>query len=74
MPFCMNGNNVTYFDSFGAKYIQKQINKHIDYKNIATHIYRIQATEPIMCRYFCIGFIDLCKKVKVCQIMPIIFF
>ena len=64
MSFYMNGNNVTYFDSFGVEYIQKRINKRTGYKNIATHIYRIQAAEPIMCRYFCIGFIDFMQKGK----------
>ena len=27
-------------------------------KNIITNIFRIQAYDSIMCRYFCIGFID----------------
>ena len=33
-------------------------------KNITTNIYRIQTCDPIMCRYFCIGFIDFILKGK----------
>ena len=50
---CWNG---TYFDSFGAEHVPKQIKKFIGNKNIS--IYRIQAFNLIMCGYFCIGFID----------------
>ena len=53
----MNGDNVTYFDSFRVKYIAKQIKKFIGNKNI-TNICRIQSTGSIMCGYFCIGCID----------------
>ena len=44
-----NNDDVTYFDSFGVEYIPK---------DIKTNIFRIQACNSIMCRYFCIGFID----------------
>ena len=62
----MNNNNVTYFDSFGEKHIPKEIKVFIyrplssasQNKNIKKNIFRIQAYESIMCRYFCIGFID----------------
>ena len=60
----MNGDNVTYFDSFRVEYIPKEIKKFIGNKNIATNIYRIQANDPIMCEYFCIGFIDLMLEGK----------
>ena len=49
----LNGNNTIYFDSFGAKYILKDNN----IKNI-TNIYRIQAHDLIICRYFCIKCTD----------------
>ena len=51
MALYINSNNddVTYFDSFGVEYIPK---------DIKTNIFRIQACNSIMCRYFCIGFID----------------
>ena len=54
----MNDNNVTYFDSFGVKYIPKEIKKLIGNKNIITNIHRIQACNSTMCGYFCIEFID----------------
>ena len=62
----MNNNNVTYFDSFGEEHIPKEIKVFIyrplssasQNKNIKKNIFRIQAYESIMCRYFCIGFID----------------
>ena len=55
-------NNVTY--SFGVEHIPKQIRKFIDNKNIITNIYRIQAYDSIMCRYFCIAFIYFMLKGK----------
>ena len=50
---------IIYFDSFGVEHIPKEIIKFIgNNKKIATNIYRIQAYDSIMCRYFCIGFIN----------------
>ena len=60
----VNGNNVTYFDSFEVDHIPKKIKKLIDSKNITQKIYRIQANDLIMCRCFCIGFIDFMLKGK----------
>ena len=51
-------NDVTYFDSFWVEHIPKEIKTFIGNKNIKTNIFRIQAYDSIMCRYFCIGFID----------------
>ena len=48
-------NNITYFDSFGVEHITKEITKFIGNKKITTNIYRIQAYNSIMCRYFCTG-------------------
>ena len=59
----VNDNNVTYFDSFGVEY-PKEIKKFIGNKNILTNIFRIQAYDSIMCRYFWIGFIDFLLKSK----------
>ena len=59
----MNGNSVTYFDSFGVEYIPEEIKRFISNKNI-TNIFRMQAYDSIMCRYFCIGFIDFLFKGK----------
>ena len=60
----MNGNNVTYFDSFGVEHTPKEIKKFISSKNIKTNIYRIQANYFIICGYFCIGFIYFMIKNK----------
>ena len=54
----MQNNNVTYFDSFGVKHILKEIKTFINNKNIKTNIFRIQEYDSIICRYFCIRFID----------------
>ena len=60
----VNNNDVTCFDSFGVEHIPKKIKKFISNKKIKTNIFRIQAYDSIMCRYFCIGFISLCLMVK----------
>ena len=60
----VNDNNLTYLDSFEVEYIPKEISKRIRNKNIITNIYRIQEYDSVMCKYFCIGFIDLTLKDK----------
>ena len=60
----MNVDDVTYFDSFRAEYIPKEIKQFISNKYIKTNIYRIQANDSIMYDYFCIGFIDFMLKGK----------
>ena len=54
----MNGNAVTYFDSFGVEHISKEIKKFIIGSTITTNIFRMQAYGSLMRRYFCIGFIN----------------
>ena len=54
----VNNKTVAYFDSFGVEYIPKETKKFINNKNIIANIFRIQACDSIMCRYFCIGFIN----------------
>ena len=58
VALCVNNNDVTYFDSFCVEHIPKEIEEFIDNKNIKTNIFRIQAYDSTVCRYFCIGFID----------------
>ena len=60
----MNAENVTYFNSFGIQHIPKEIRKFIGNTIVQTNIYRIQAYNSIMCRYFCIGFFDFMLKGK----------
>ena len=47
----VNGDNVTYFHSFGVEYIPKEIKKFIGSTNI-TNVYRIQAYDSMTCGYF----------------------
>ena len=55
----VHNTDVTYFDSFGGEHIPKKIQAFIDRSlSITTNIFRIQAYNLMMCRYFCIGFID----------------
>ena len=44
----VNGNNITYFDSFGVEHIPKEIKKFIGNKNIKANINRMQASDSIM--------------------------
>ena len=53
-----SNNNVAYFDSFRVEYILKEVKTFINKSTIVTNIFRIQAYDSIMCRYFCIGFIN----------------
>ena len=61
-----------YLDSFDVEHIPKEINKFInnDTKKssslecIKSDIFRIQAYDSIMCRYFCIEFINYMFKGK----------
>ena len=77
----INNNDVTYFDSFGVEHIPKEINAFINRpsssalhnKNIIANIFRIQAYDSIMCRYFCIGFIDFILKGKTLTEYPNLF-
>ena len=59
-----NANNIVYFDSFGVEHISKEIKIFIRNKNIITNIYRIQAYDSIMCKYFWIVFNDSMLKCK----------
>ena len=60
----VNDNKVIYSDNFGVQHIPKEIKKFTRNKNIIIYIYFIQAYNPIMCGYFCIGFIDFMLKGK----------
>ena len=44
--------------------ILKEIEKFIDKSTVVTNIFRIQADNSVMCRYFCIGFIDFMLENK----------
>ena len=58
----VNGDNVTYFESFGIEHIPEEIKKFISNKNVKTNICRIQANHSITCGYFCVAFINFMLK------------
>ena len=60
----VNGNSVTYFDSFGVENFPEEIKIFIGSKSIIANIFRMQAYYLLMCGYFFIGFIDFMFKVK----------
>ena len=47
-----------YFDSFGIKYIPQELLNKIKDKSITRNILRIQFQDSIMCRFYCIAFIE----------------
>ena len=57
-------NNVTYFDSFGVEHISEKIKTSVNRSTITTNIYRIQAYDSIICKYFSIGFTGFILKNK----------
>ena len=60
----VKANKVICFDSFGIEYIPEENNKFIGNKKIKANIFRIQAYDSTMCRYFCIEFINYMLKGK----------
>ena len=54
----VHNNDVNYIDSFRVEHVPQEIRIFINNKNIKTNIFRIQACDSIICRYFSIGFID----------------
>ena len=58
----VNTKTMTYFDSFEVEHIPKEIKNFINNKNIIANIFRIQASDSVMCRYIYIGFIDFTFK------------
>ena len=49
-------SEMVYFDNFD---VPEKNKKFIDYKNIKANIFRVQASNSLMCGYFYIRFIDL---------------
>ena len=47
-----------YFDSFGVDYVPKEIKEFVENKHIKANIFRVHASNSVMCGYFYIGFID----------------
>ena len=57
-------NNVTYFESFRVKHVQKEIKNLIGNKSIQANNFRMQVYDSVMCVYSCIRFIDFILEDK----------
>ena len=55
--FC-NRSEIVYFNIFGVEHVPEEIKKFVWNKNIIANIFRVQTNNSVMCRYFCIGFVD----------------
>ena len=62
----VKNNEAIYFDSFGIEHINipNETNKFIGNKNIKSNIFRLQAYDSIMCRYYFIECINYMRKGK----------
>ena len=47
-----------YFDSFGIEYILQEVLGKIKNKSIPHNIFRIQDDDSIVCKFYCISFIE----------------
>ena len=46
------------FDSFRFEHVPKKIEKFKGSKNTTIKIYKIQASNSVICKYFCVRFIN----------------
>ena len=51
-------NAAVYFDSFEIEYIPREVSSKIKNKSITQNIFRIQSDYSIVCRFYCITFIE----------------
>ena len=51
-------NTAVYFDSFGTEYIPQEVLNKIKDKSVIHNIFRIQDNESIMCKFYCIVFVE----------------
>ena len=49
--FC-NRNEIIYFDSFGVEHDPEEIKEFVGNKNTKANIFRVQASDSVMCGYF----------------------
>ena len=54
----VNKNTAVYFDSFVIEYTPQEVLNKIKHKSITHNMFRIQDNESIMCRFYCIAFIE----------------
>ena len=48
----------------GVEHVPEEIKEFVGNKNIKANIFRVQASDSVMCWYFCIGFIDFMLACK----------
>ena len=61
----MHNTDFTYFDFFGVEHSPKEIKAFIDRSlSVTTNIFRIQAYDSIVCRYFLLVLLILCLQGK----------
>ena len=58
IPLFIDRNITVYFESFGIEYIPQEVLHKIKDKSITHNIFGIQDNESIMCRFYCIAFIE----------------
>ena len=51
-------NTAMYFDSFGIEYIPQEVFNKIENNSITHNISGIQDDDSIMCRFYCVVFIE----------------
>ena len=51
-------NTAVYFHAFEIEYIPLEVLNKIKDKSITRNIFRIQDNESVMCRFYCITFIE----------------
>ena len=54
----INKNTAVYFDSFGVEYIPPEVRNKTKDKSITHNIFRMEDDDSIMCRFYCIAFIE----------------
>ena len=52
------------FDSFGVEHVSGEIKEFVGNKSIIANIFRVQANDSVIYRYFCIGLIHFMLAVK----------
>ena len=55
--FCRK-TEIAYCNGFSVEHVTEEIRGFIANKNIKSNIFRVQASNSIICGYFCIGFIN----------------
>ena len=66
-------SKIVYFNSFGLEHVTEEVKDFVANNNIKASIFRVQANNPVMCGYFCTGFINLMLAGKKLSDFPTLF-